>query len=50
MCQILVSFFEMGNVDNSLFVVEAFFIVDTLSFDLLNLISLCEQFLCIQNN
>ena len=41
MYQILISFFEIGNVVYGSFALEALSKVDTLFFDLLNLSSLC---------
>ena len=41
MCQILVSFFEMGNVVYSSFIIEILCIVNALFFALLDPINLC---------
>ena len=43
MSQVLVSFFEMGNVVYGSFIVEALSIVNTLFFDLLDPVNLRRQ-------
>ena len=42
MCQILVLFFEMGNIAYGSFAVKNLSLVNTLFFDLMNLINLCR--------
>ena len=41
MCQIFVSFFEVGNVVYGSFAIKTLSILDTLFFDSLNLANLC---------
>ena len=50
MCWILVLVFDMGNVVYGSFAIEALSIVNTLFFNLLDFVSLCDSELCIQNN
>ena len=50
MCEILILFFKMSNVDYGSFLIETLFIVNTLISDLLNLVNLDGHELCIQNN